>query len=151
MMENDSKASKALPPLRRQLTLRILALVALALVAFSTLDYRMQLRPMFDQLADAESARAAQLVTEKMNAVVGSVERVLQSSAQWGRNGMLRPDDVRGFNRILMPVIDHRSAISAIHLANDRGEEIMLLKMASSVSCTPGRWKKPPSPPSPPA
>jgi two-component system sensor histidine kinase/response regulator len=127
-MANDNKASTALPPLRRQLTLRILGLVVLALAVFSTLDYRMQLRPMFDQLADAESARAALIVTEKMNSVVGSVERVLQSSAQWGRSGVLRLDDVQGYNRILMPIIDHREAISAIHLANDRGEELMLLK-----------------------
>lgn len=125
-MVKDQKP--ALPPLGRQLTIQILALVALALIVFSALDYRMQLRPMFDSLAGAESNRAALQVAEKINALAGSVERVLQSSAQWSKNGLLNLDDIHGFNRVLIPVIDQRSAISAIHLANDHGEELMLLK-----------------------
>lgn len=117
-----------LPPISRRLTIQIVGLVLLALLLFSILVYRMQLRPMFDRMAALESGRTTEQVSDKVTALFSSVERVLMSAESLAEDGLLSIDDAKTFNRLMIPAIDSRGTISAIHLANDRGEELMLLR-----------------------
>ena len=117
-----------LPPISRQLTLQIVGLVLLALLLFGLLVYRMQLVPMFEQLAKSESSRTADQVSEKINSLMNSVEHALMSTEYFAKDGMLQIDDPQKFNRLMLPALQSGSTISAAHLANDRGEELMLLR-----------------------
>ncbi|MFZ4482187.1 MAG: hypothetical protein ACOYNZ_20095, partial [Rhodoferax sp.] len=103
--------------------------MALMLIVFSGLNYQMQLLPMFDQLASLESDRAALGVRVEMNARVASIEQALNiTSSQWGRGVAQYVDDIPGFDRIMIPVLQNFTSVSAVHMASDHGEELMLLQ-----------------------
>jgi len=119
-----------LPPIRRRLTIQILGLISITLVVFSGMVYTMQIAPLIELQASAESGRAATRITDRMNALVETVEKSLLTTAQWATDGLLPIDNVTEFNRLLIPTIKAHAVISSIHLANDRGEELLLLKTA---------------------
>ncbi|MBI2276982.1 MAG: response regulator [Dechloromonas sp.] len=147
-MTRPDPAFAALPPLRRHVTVRIVGLILLALLVFSALVYRMQLQPMFERMATLESTRATQNVSERIGALVATLEGVLRSSEEFAKDGLLDIDDEQAFNRLMMPTLASRPTISAVHLANERGEELMLLRgdtgwlnRRASATQSPGRQR----------
>ncbi|WP_265944119.1 response regulator [Dechloromonas sp. A34] len=147
-MTTQAPSFTAFPPLRRHVTARIVGLILLALLLFSILVYHMQLRPMFDRMATLESTRATQNVSEKIGALVATLEGVLRSSEEFAKDGLLDIDDEQAFNRLMLPTLASRPTISAVHLANERGEELMLLRgdkgwlnRRASAAQSPGRQR----------
>ncbi len=109
-------------------------IVLLASLTVAVSLYLLQARPLADAVALTRQHNAAEQVVAKTENMVGQVERILLTFHEWSRDGLTNLDDPGAFNRLMIPVIQQRSIVSSIHLADDSGREILLLKV-------PDGWK----------
>ncbi|MCX9157052.1 PAS domain S-box protein [Niveibacterium sp. 24ML] len=123
-----------LPSLGRRLSLQIVLLVVLSVVSFALVFYFFQARPMLVEIATADADRAGSRVEERIRDGIDSISRVAQTAAGWGDSRLINATDQSTFNRVMSELLKHRQLVNGVHIANDRGEEILLLK-------TPNGWK----------
>ena len=114
------------PSIKRLLGIRVAALISFSLLIFAILVYTTQFRPTFDHLADTGSHWAAGQVVDKVRSTIDSAEEVLLTAKLMAQTGLLEHQDPAAFNRQMLPLIEYRPTILGAHLANDRGEEMML-------------------------
>ena len=139
---NAQRIRQLLAQLGRMVPLVVLAVVLLVAAGF----YFLQVRPLAAAGALQRQQEATGRVVAKIESLSGQVERVLLTTAQWSRDGLANIDDMAAFNRLLIPVLQQRGIVSSVHLADDSGRELLLMKTASGwknrvtdVAKQPGR------------
>jgi PAS domain S-box-containing protein len=123
---STSATSAALPSIRRYLLVRIVGIVLFSFVLLSLTAWLIVLRPSQDELARVEMDSAASKVESDIRALVEQIERVLITSRDWGRDGLLRIDQSQEFAKLMVPVLRTRPQISQIVIANARGQSLLL-------------------------
>ena len=118
---------RELPGLTRRLSIQILLLVVASVLSCGLLFYTLLIRPLFMTIAASEAEVAGRHVVDRISGTVIEIDGLLDTTALWGRNRVLRLDDVSGFNQLTSALIRSQPLISAAYVANDRGEEIMFL------------------------
>ncbi|WP_374401318.1 PAS domain S-box protein [Niveibacterium sp.] len=129
-----TNSAKRLPSLRQRLTRQIVLLVLLSVTSFALLFYFLQARPMLISLAASDAQSAGASVEDRIREAVASIERSVLTSAGWGHSRVINAVDQSTFNRLTVEVVKHRPLIGSVHIASERGEEILLLR-------TEGGWK----------
>ncbi|MCW5604019.1 MAG: PAS domain S-box protein, partial [Burkholderiales bacterium] len=130
MAAGESSGGTRQPPsIRRALLERFIVLIVLASFVFSAALYFLVIKPSADEVGAGQMLRAAQLVEGKIGAVVEQVERVALTARDWGMSGEFDIADVRGFNRLFMPVLENDPQLTTAILADDRGRELLLFQM----------------------
>ncbi len=114
--------------IRTELLARIVGIVALILLTFGTVFYLTILRPTINQLAESEMARVSHQASSSVTNLVSQIERVLQTSRDWGVSRAVDLWDVRQFNRFFVPVLMNRQNITAILMADEDGRGFFLLR-----------------------
>ena len=110
--------------------LAMLAVVLAVALSF----YFLQVAPQAKDSVSARQKDATERVITQIGSMVGQVESLLLSMQGWSQSGLARQDDPLAFNRLFMPLLERHGIISSIHLADEDGHEILLLK-------TPDGWK----------
>ncbi|HYC44879.1 MAG TPA: response regulator [Burkholderiales bacterium] len=87
------------------------------------------LAPTADELGTSEMQRASDQVEGEILRLVSQIERVARTGGDWGQTGAFDLDDVAEFNRLFVPVLKSRPNIAAVIHADNRGRELMLLRM----------------------
>ncbi len=100
----------------------------LFLVILIAIFYEFRAKPMATERAEAMQKQATAPVVSKIEGLSGQIERVLLTTRDWTRDGVISLDDPVVLNRLLIPVINQRSVVSSIHVANEDGRETLLLK-----------------------
>jgi hypothetical protein len=114
--------------IRRALVLRISALTIAVLLVFAASVFGLIVKPTIDRLANAQMNEAAGDLEGRLQQQLGTVETMLRTSLDWGRQGRVSQDDVQGFNEIFFSVMANRPAISSALLTDETGREILLLR-----------------------
>src|SRR6187455_889678 len=118
---------RALPGLTRRLSIQILLLVVASVLSCGLLFFTLLIRPLFTTIATSEAELAGRHIVDRISGTAKEIDGLLTTAALWGSNRLLRLDDVAGFNQLTRALIRDQRLISAAYVANDRGEEIMLL------------------------
>jgi two-component system sensor histidine kinase/response regulator len=108
--------------------------VVLMFAVIITGFYVLRAKPLAMEQALSVQANASDRVVSKVEGLVGQIERILLTTRDWARDGVITGDDPAALNRLLIPVIQQRDIVSSIHVASDDGREILLLK-------APEGWK----------
>ena len=108
--------------------------IVMLIVALAVSVYHLRAKPMALANAEASQREAAKQMGHKLDSLASQVERVVLTLRNWTQDGVVRVDDPLAFNGILIPVIRERGVVSSIHVANDEGREVLLLK-------SPEGWK----------
>ena len=106
----------------------LIALVTLALF------YVFRAKPLAAERAEMQRREALQPVVTRIESTAGQVERMLLTTRDWVRDGLITLDDPAQLNRVLIPVLAQRGVVSSVHVANDTGREVLLLKL-------PDQWR----------
>jgi PAS domain S-box-containing protein len=122
----------------RQILLRLswgvpAAVLALVVVIAATF-YQVRAKPLAIEKAQLSQREGRERMGTQIEATASSIDRIVLTTREWVRDGVISFDDPGHFNRTLIPVITQRSVVSSIHMATDEGREILLLK-------TPEGWK----------
>ena len=123
---------RPLASLNKLLLMGIISIVVAAFVTFVFAAWWLVARPMQEELAQAQVARAAERGRDSVRSLVGQIERVLLTGADLGLQGSFRLDDVEGFNRLFIPFLKNRPQVSAVVFADDTGREIFLLRQPNN-------------------
>src|SRR5262245_44133156 len=83
--------------------------------------YYLVLKPTADEIAVSEMTHATEQIETRIASLVGQIERVLLTMRDQGELGEISLTDVPSFNRLVIPVIKHRPAVSAAILADSHG------------------------------
>jgi len=129
-----NNAAKSIPSIRRALLLRFVARIAFTFLVFCVAIYFLILQPAATQIGRSEMQRAAEQAELQIASVVGQIERIALTGREWGMQEQFGLSDIAAFNRVFVPVINNQSQITSVLLANDRGQEFLLLKMPN------GEW-----------
>ena len=104
----------------------VVAVFVLVIAAF----YVFRASPIaLEQAQSAQRDTSARVLT-RMEGLVGQIERIVLTTRDWARDGVLNVDDPATLNRLLIPVIQQRTIVSSIHVATEDGREVLLLKTA---------------------
>ncbi|CAA6606397.1 Hybrid sensory kinase (modular protein) [Rhodospirillaceae bacterium LM-1] len=114
--------------IRTELMAQILGIITVIFIVFAAIFYALILRPTTDNLAESEMARVSSQASSSVNSLVSQIERVLQTSRDWGRSRAVDLWDIRQFNRFFVPVIMNRQNISAVIMADEDGRGFFLLR-----------------------
>jgi PAS domain S-box-containing protein len=125
-LKNNSTAPTALPSIQQYLLARIVGIVVFSFVVFGAAAWFIVLRPAQDELARVEMDRAATQVESDVRSLIGQIERMLVTSRDWARDGMLRIDRPQDVAAIMIPVLRIRPQMSQFILANARGQSIQI-------------------------
>ena len=115
----------SLPSIRPYLATLIVGTVVFCFAVFSAAAYFIVVRPAQDELARVEMTRAAAEVESDIRGLIDQVERLLSTARDWGYSGLIRigvPDD---FSNLMIPVLRNRPQVSAVLLANERGQAVL--------------------------
>jgi len=113
---------------RTQLLLGIAVVVMLTVLLFAAAVWRLILLPAENQLAARDMDHAATAASSQVRSLVESLERIVQTTRQWGASGQLSIGDHEEFNNLVLPLILNRPEIDAALLASEDGQEIFLLR-----------------------
>ncbi len=108
--------------IRRYLLARMLGIVVFAFAVFMLVAWLAVLRPAQDEFARVQMDSAAAEVEAKIRAVTVQIERVLVTSRDWGRSGLLllgRPHDAAA---LMIPVLRTHSELYQVLIADPRGQ-----------------------------
>ncbi|MBP6483187.1 MAG: response regulator [Rhodoferax sp.] len=116
----------------RQILLRLswgvpAAVLALVVVIAATF-YQVRAKPLAIETAQLSQREGRERMGTQIEATASSIDRIVLTTREWVRDGVITFDDPGHFNRTLIPVITQRSVVSSIHMATDEGREILLLK-----------------------
>ena len=132
--------------IRRALLLRIVALMVFAFTVFAAGLYILVVKPATHELAVSDMLRANDQVDNLLQSLVGQIERVIQTSREHGVNGEYGVTDAHAFNKIFIPVLRNRDALSAVIVADDSGRAMHLIKAPRGEWLNritdPQRWGK---------
>jgi signal transduction histidine kinase/CheY-like chemotaxis protein len=101
---------------------RMLGIVVFAFAVFMLVAWLAVLRPAQDELARLQMDGAAAEVEARIRAVTAQIERVLVTSRDWGRSGLLllgRPHDAAA---LMIPVLRTHSELYQVLIADSRGQ-----------------------------
>jgi hypothetical protein len=134
---------------RTQLLLGIAGVVMLTVLLFAAAAWRLILLPAEDEIAKRDMRHDATAASSQVRALVEGLDRIAETTRQWGRSGQLYIRDHEEFNRLVLPLIRNRPEIDAALFASDDGQEIFLLRTErgwdnrlTDVAKSPGtqRW-----------
>jgi two-component system sensor histidine kinase/response regulator len=125
-LQKEPAAPAALPSLRQYLLARIVGIVVFSFVVFGAAAWFIVLRPAQDELARVEMDRAATQVESDIRSLISQIERMLVTSRDWARDGMLRIDRPQDVAAIMIPVLRTRPQMSQFILANARGQSLQI-------------------------
>ena len=132
--------------IRRALLVRIVALMVFAFAVFAAGLYVLIVKPATHELAVGEMLRATDQVDNRLQTLVGQIERVMQTAREHGVNGEYGVTDADTFNKIFIPVLRNRDALSAAIVADESGRAMHLIKAPGGEWQTritdPQRWGK---------
>jgi PAS domain S-box-containing protein len=120
----DQPSASALPSIRRYLLVRIVGIVVFAFLAFALAAWLVVLRPSQDEIARLEMDRAASQVEAQVRALIDEIERVLVTSRDWGRDGLLQVHRPQDLAALMIPVLKTRPQLSQVLLAGANGQSI---------------------------
>jgi two-component system sensor histidine kinase/response regulator len=125
-LTDKTAAASALPSIQQYLLARIVGIMVFAFVVFGAAAWLLVLRPAQDELARVEMDRAATQVESDIRSLIGQIERMLVTSRDWARDGMLRVDRPQDVAAIMIPVLRIRPQMSQFILANARGQSLQI-------------------------
>ncbi len=67
-------------------------------------------------------------VNAQLTGFFESVRQVLGAGADWGRSGRIRLDDPQSVNTLFMPIMTHVPQLSAVLIANEKGDSYYLMR-----------------------
>src|SRR5260370_1280343 len=70
--------------------------------------YALVVKPATHELAVVDMQRATDQVDNRLQTLVGQIERVMQTAREHGVNGEYGVTDARSFNKIFIPVLRYR-------------------------------------------
>jgi len=106
----------------------------LLIVSIGAAFYQLRAVPLAMAKAEASQREAAERMGSKLDVFASQVERVVLTLRDWTQDGVVNVDHPLALNAVLIPVLRERGIVSSIHVANDEGREILLLK-------SPEGWK----------
>ena len=109
--------------------------ISLAVACIGGGFYYLVLRPTADELAAGQLQHATEQVEGRVAALVAQIQRVVFTARDHGQSGAFKLSDVESFNRLFMPVLRHRSDISAVILADEHGKALLLTRTLD------GQWQ----------
>ena len=130
LQENSARIRRQLQRVSWGVPLALLLLIITIAVSF----YQFRAKPLALERAEASQREAAEHMAAKLDGLASQVERVVLTLRGWVQDGVVKVDDPIGLNGVLIPVIKERSVVSSIHVANNEGREVLLLK-------APEGWK----------
>ncbi len=130
LQENSARIRRQLQRVSWGVPLALLLLIITIAVSF----YQFRAKPLALERAEASQREAGEHMASKLDGLASQVERVVLTLRGWVQDGVVRVDDPIGLNGVLIPVIQERSVVSSIHVANNEGREVLLLK-------APEGWK----------
>jgi PAS domain S-box-containing protein len=98
------------------------------IVGLAATFYQLRAKPLAIEKAETSQRESSERLATKMEATASGIDRIVLTTREWVRDGVVGFEDVGDFNRTLIPVITQRSIVSSIHLATDEGREVLLLK-----------------------
>lgn len=104
-------------------------IVLMALVTFAAAVHLLQARPQAQANTLWRVHAAARETQEHVEQLIADIEQALSTTQEWSRDGLLGVSDPAAFNRLLIPLI-RKWPVSAVQLANDEGQAILLLRTA---------------------
>ena len=104
----------------------LIVLVSALTVAVSF--YVLQAKPLADADALLRQQEATYQVSKKIDVLIESIERVLLTAQNWKREELFGLDDIPGFNRLLIPVLQQHDMISNVYLTRSDGRMIILFR-----------------------
>ena len=113
---------------RTQLLLGIAGVVMLTVLLFAAAVWRLILLPAEDELAKRDMRHAATAASSQVRGLVEGLDRIIETTRQWGRSGQLYIGDHEEFNRLVLPLIGNRPEINAALFASEDGQEVLLLR-----------------------
>jgi two-component system sensor histidine kinase/response regulator len=125
-LTEKTTAASALPSIQQYLLARIVGIVVFSFLVFGAAAWFLVLRPGQDELARVEMDRAATQVESDIRSLIGQIERVLITSRDWARDGMLRIDRPQDVAAVMIPVLRIRPQMSQFILANARGQSLQI-------------------------
>jgi two-component system sensor histidine kinase/response regulator len=134
-LSDASSEPNALPTIRQYLLTRIVGIVVFSFAVLSAAAYLVVLRPAQDEIARIEMERAADQVEADIRALVGQIERVLETAREWGRRGLVDVRSRQEFATLMIPVLKIRPQISRVLLADERGQALLFARGV------PGQWE----------
>lgn len=136
-MPADSTSTGSSTDVVKALILRIAWQLPLwVLVSFALavgLIYFLQTRPIVAAESERLESVSLQQVVNKTENLSSQIERILLTTMDWAKDGTLQIDDIEGFNRVMMPALNQRALVSSVHLAQESGRELLLLKGAQGI------------------
>src|SRR5262245_18026112 len=115
-------------PLRRSLVLGAFVIAQATLAAFLISAYLLVYRPAVQEIARAQLGSVAQNVRARLQTLVRRVEAVAAIDREWGRHGLLDPDDIDRYNRLMGGILAHGPDVSSAAMADENGREILLMR-----------------------
>ncbi len=108
--------------------------VVLMIILVAAGFYQFRAKPLALENAQATQAETRERVNNKISELTHQIDRIVLTMRDWAQSQVIHLDDPAAFNRALIPVILQNSLVSSVHLANDEGREVLLLK-------SPEGWK----------
>jgi len=128
------RSSRKVRGLLRRLSWGMPALGLLLIVCMAAAFYQLRAKPLALSKAHAAQHEAAQHMAARMDAMAGQIDSMVLTLRDWTQSGALGLDDAAALNRVMIPVITQHTLVSSVHVANDEGREVLLLK-------APDGWK----------
>lgn len=76
-----------------------------------------------------------ELTENRLREFFEPVTQQLLVTREWGKDGMLNPDDVPGLCHLLQPVLEQYAQVAGIIIADDTGRECMLMRTPDGFAC----------------
>jgi two-component system, sensor histidine kinase and response regulator len=114
--------------IRFSLILRGALIVLATLMLFAASAYYLAVVPAMHELAEAQMGQASDQLDARLRRLLEGVETTLETSRQWGADGLLAHDRLRQFNALFVPVLQHHAEISSVLFTHESGREIFLVR-----------------------
>ncbi|MDD2667394.1 response regulator [Zoogloea sp.] len=98
------------------------------LLLFGTAFHFLIVAPATQILARVQLDLATRHIQSEAERTFRRMETQLRTARSWGQAERLKFDDTAGFNALLVPLLAGDAQISAIHLADTDGREVMLMR-----------------------
>jgi len=128
------QSSRKVRGLLRRLSWGVPAIGLVLIVLMAAAFYQLRAKPLALSKAETAQREAAEHMATRMDALAAQIDRIVLTMRDWTQAGVVGLDDAAALNRVMIPVITQRGIVSSVHLANDEGREVLLLKV-------PEGWK----------
>ncbi|EIC22715.1 GAF domain-containing protein [Thiorhodovibrio frisius] len=118
----------------RRLAWIITLILLAATLAIAGSFYLLQSKPLAAADVLARQQTATEQVLSKLDALSSTVERLLPMGRDWTNEGLIDLEDIRAFNRLLLPALVEHPVLSSLYLARSDGRMFFLMRDGE-------RWK----------